>query len=76
MDLKLTGKRAIVTDGSRGIGKAIARLLAQEGVDLILAARGQAALETAAIELSAQTGRRVVALTVDTARAKFTIERS
>ncbi|AGW95312.1 SDR family NAD(P)-dependent oxidoreductase [Cupriavidus sp. DF5525] len=67
MDLKLAGKRAIVTGGSRGIGKAIARHLAQEGVDLVLAARGQAALEATAAELAAQTGRRVVALTVDTA---------
>ncbi|CAG2158275.1 3-oxoacyl-[acyl-carrier-protein] reductase FabG [Cupriavidus yeoncheonensis] len=67
MELKLTGKRAIVTGGSRGIGKAIARQLAQEGVDLVLAARGKAALEATAAEIAAETGRRVVTLTVDTA---------
>ncbi len=68
MDLKLTGKRAIVTGGSRGIGKAIAHQLALEGVDLVLAARGREVLEATAAELAAATGRHVVALTVDTAR--------
>jgi NAD(P)-dependent dehydrogenase (short-subunit alcohol dehydrogenase family) len=67
MDLGLTGRRAIVTGGSRGIGKVIARQLAQEGVDVVLAARGRDALETAAAELAAQTGRRIVPLAVDTA---------
>ena len=39
MDLGLQGKRAIVTGGSRGIGKAIARELAREGVDVAIVAR-------------------------------------
>jgi NAD(P)-dependent dehydrogenase (short-subunit alcohol dehydrogenase family) len=38
MDLGLQGKRAIVTGGSRGIGKAIARELAREGVDVAIVA--------------------------------------
>ena len=39
MDLQLQGKRAIVIGGSKGIGKAIARVLAHEGVDVVIVAR-------------------------------------
>lgn len=67
MDLELKGKRAIVTGGSRGIGKAIALQLAREGVDVVLAARGLAALKDAAADLAAQTGRRILGIPVDTA---------
>jgi NAD(P)-dependent dehydrogenase (short-subunit alcohol dehydrogenase family) len=66
MDLGLKGKRAIVTGGSRGIGKVIAHQLAQEGVDVVVAARGRDALEATAAELATMTGRRIVPLTVDT----------
>ena len=65
MDLGLQGKHAIVTGGSKGIGRAIARELAREGVDVAIVARGQDALEAAARELSAETNRRVIALTAD-----------
>jgi NAD(P)-dependent dehydrogenase (short-subunit alcohol dehydrogenase family) len=65
MDLQLTGKRAIVTGGSRGIGKAIARQLAEEGVDVAIAARGQAALEATAAEIAQATGRRIVPIIAD-----------
>lgn len=66
MDLELNGKTAIVTGGSRGIGKAIARELAIEGVDVVISARGKEALEATAEELSSETGRRVIPITVDT----------
>jgi len=66
MDLQLNGKRALVTGGSRGIGRAIARQLALEGVDLVIAARNPADVDSAARELAAETGRRIVGLTVDT----------
>jgi len=65
MDLRLKGKRAVVTGGSRGIGKAIARALAEEGVEVVIAARGREALEAAAAALAAETGVRVVPVTVD-----------
>ena len=66
MDLELEGKRAIVTGGSRGIGKQIARSLALEGVDVAIAARDPERLATCAEELAAETGRRVLPYTVDT----------
>lgn len=65
MELGLRGKFAIVSGGSRGIGKAIARELALEGVDMALVARSREQLEAAAQELSAETGRRVIALVAD-----------
>jgi NAD(P)-dependent dehydrogenase (short-subunit alcohol dehydrogenase family) len=67
MDLELAGKTAIVTGGSRGIGKAIARELASEGVDVAVAARSADALQATAAELAEASGRRIVPLTVDTA---------
>ncbi len=66
MDLQLTGKRAIVTGGSRGIGKAIALELAREGVDVVVAARGTEALKATATEIAHATGRRAIPVVVDT----------
>ena len=66
MDLELDGKRAIVTGGSRGIGKAIVRRLALEGADVGIAARDPERIRDAADELSALTGRRVVGFSCDT----------
>ncbi|MGQ4810325.1 NADPH-dependent reductase BacG [Candidatus Entotheonellaceae bacterium PAL068K] len=65
MELGLQGKQAIVTGGSRGIGKAIARELAREGVDLAIVARTLAALEKTASELEAETGQRVIPMAAD-----------
>jgi NAD(P)-dependent dehydrogenase (short-subunit alcohol dehydrogenase family) len=66
MDLELTAKRALVTGGSRGIGKAVARALAGEGCDVVVSARSQEALEAAAVEIGSQTGRRILPVVVDT----------
>ncbi|HEU5193353.1 MAG TPA: SDR family NAD(P)-dependent oxidoreductase [Methylomirabilota bacterium] len=71
MDLGLQGKKAIVTGGSLGIGKAIARELAREGVDVVIVARTKDRLEAAAQELSTETGRRVIPIAADvTSRAQ------
>ena len=66
MDLELSGKTAIITGGSRGIGKATARQLALEGVDVAIAARTKEALEATAEELRKETGRRILPIVVDT----------
>ncbi|HSD38524.1 MAG TPA: SDR family oxidoreductase [Rhodocyclaceae bacterium] len=65
MGLQLEGKRAIVTGGSRGIGRVIARELAREGADVVIAARGRETLEATASELSRETGRKVVTVVFD-----------
>ena len=59
MDLELAGKRALVTGGSRGIGKAIARVLASEGAPIAIAARDAARLAAAAADLRTGTGAKV-----------------
>jgi len=66
MDLGLAGRVAIVTGGSRGIGRAIARELAAEGMDVAICARQRQALDEAATALSQETGRRIVPIVADT----------
>src|ERR1700722_2262766 len=51
MDLQLKGKKAIVTGGSAGIGLAIARLLAEEGVEVTVPGRNAMKLESAVASL-------------------------
>jgi NAD(P)-dependent dehydrogenase (short-subunit alcohol dehydrogenase family) len=70
MDLQLQGKQAIVTGGSRGMGKAIARQLAREGCDVVIGARTEGPLREAAMEIAQETGRKIVPLIVDTLSAE------
>ena len=65
MELGLRGKHAIVTGGSRGIGKAIARELAREGVDVAIVARSREELEATARELEAEARRAIISLVAD-----------
>jgi gluconate 5-dehydrogenase len=54
---RLSGKRAIITGGSRGLGRAIAQALAEAGADLVLVGREEESLKSAARELSSLGGR-------------------
>ncbi|MEM9134937.1 MAG: SDR family oxidoreductase [Actinomycetota bacterium] len=51
MDLQLSGKKAIITGGSRGIGRAVAERLLDEGAEVAISARGQEGLDAALAEL-------------------------
>jgi len=67
MDLGLSGKVAIVTGGSRGLGLAGATALAAEGASVVICARGEEALASAARQLQARaaSGARVVSVSAD-----------
>ncbi|MEA2198804.1 MAG: hypothetical protein QOJ25_2855 [Solirubrobacteraceae bacterium] len=65
MDLGLDGAHALITGASKGIGRASARLLAEEGCAVAINGRDEEALRTAANELAEETGGRVVPLAGD-----------
>src|SRR3954462_4062501 len=54
----LTGKVALVTGGSKGLGKAMARGFAQAGADVIISSRTESELRAALDEILAGTGRK------------------
>lgn len=64
----LTGRTALITGGSKGIGNAIARGLADAGADLFLCSRTEAPLAAAAEALARETGVRVEYLVADMAK--------
>jgi 3-oxoacyl-[acyl-carrier protein] reductase len=69
MNLELKDKVAIVGGASMGIGYGIARILAQEGANVVLAARREPALSEAAERLRKETGARVLAVAADARKA-------
>jgi 3-oxoacyl-[acyl-carrier protein] reductase len=69
MELGLAGRAAVITGGSKGIGRAIARALAAEGVNLVLLARGQEQLAKTAAEIRARSGVTVLPVTTDITKA-------
>jgi NAD(P)-dependent dehydrogenase (short-subunit alcohol dehydrogenase family) len=66
MDLQLTGRRAVVTGGSRGIGFEVGRALAAEGASVALVARSARHAEEQAALLHKETGAEVIAVAADT----------
>ncbi len=66
MDLQLKGKRAIITGGTRGIGRAVADILADEGVDIAFCARNEKGMDEAVTALKAK-GVAAYGSTVDVA---------
>src|SRR4051812_31183806 len=67
MDLELTDKVAIVAAASKGLGRAIAQELANEGARVVICARGEAALNRARDEIAQRASGKVHAVVADVA---------
>lgn len=65
MDLDLAGKVALVTGGSKGIGKSIAKRLARSGANVAICARGKSDLEDTSREIASETGRECLGVQAD-----------
>jgi NAD(P)-dependent dehydrogenase (short-subunit alcohol dehydrogenase family) len=69
MQISLSGRSAIVTGGSKGIGLGIATRFAASGADVAIAARGQAALDEAVAAIKRSAGARVIGVQADVGKA-------
>jgi 3-oxoacyl-[acyl-carrier protein] reductase len=68
MFTSLKGRSVIVTGGSKGIGKGIARVFAREGANVLIAARDEAVLQDAVAELSSEGTGRIESVVADVAK--------
>ena len=64
----LSGKTAVVTGGSKGLGEQAAHALAEAGADVALVSRTRADLDSVAADICAATGRRAVGFVADVTR--------
>ena len=67
MDLGIKGRKAIVCASSRGLGKACARALAENGCEVVVNGRDQKKLEAAANEIAGLTGGKIIPVAADVA---------
>jgi 3-oxoacyl-[acyl-carrier protein] reductase len=70
MELGLRGRKALITGASRGIGRACAEVLAEEGCDVVLVSRTAADLELAKAKITAQHNVAVRCFPLDLADSK------
>lgn len=68
----LSGRNALVTGGSRGLGKEMARIFAQAGASVAICSRTETQIRAAAQELTQQTGGRIEPLVADLGQRKQT----
>ena len=68
MDLGLKGRAAVVTGASKGLGRAVATVLAREGADVVINSRSDDVLSQTAAEIADETGQRVLAVAGDVSK--------
>src|SRR5260221_13172502 len=70
MDVRLDGRSAVITGGSKGLGLAMAQKFASSGADVAILARDADALEAARQTIAAESKGRVVAFSCDVSKAE------
>jgi 3-oxoacyl-[acyl-carrier protein] reductase len=72
MNIDLSGRAAVITGGSKGVGLGVAMRFAASGADIAIVARGRAALDAAEATIGSAGSGRVVAIQADVARTEDT----